>query len=79
MKKIFDKTFLHRTLGISLCFTALSCLCMTNVYAQGEYEEEVAVVKKPAKVKKEKTYRMKTVTGLVTDDATGEPLSLIHI
>ena len=80
MKKIFDKTFLHRTLGISLCFTALSCLCMTNVYAQGEYEEEeVAVVKKPAKVKKEKTYRMKTVTGLVTDDATGEPMGGVRV
>ena len=64
MKKILNNTFLHRTLGISLCFTALSCLCVTNVYAQDEAEEEEAVVaKKAARPKKEKTYEMKEVTG----------------
>ena len=80
MKKIFNITFLHRTLGISLCFTALSCLCVTNAYAQDEYEEEeVAVVKKPTKQKKEKTYEMKEVTGTVIDDATGEPMGGVRI
>ena len=79
MKKIFNSTFLHRTLGISLCFTAFSCLCMTNVFAQDEYEEEVAVVKKTAKAKKEKTYQMKEVRGYVVDDATGEPMGGVRI
>ena len=80
MKKIFNSTFLHRTLGISLCFTALSCFCLTNVYAQDEIEEEeVVAVKKTAKPKKEKTYEMKEVTGFVIDDATGEPMGGVRI
>ena len=80
MKKIFNSTFLHRTLGISLCFTALSCLCVTNVYAQDEAEEEEAVVaKKAARPKKEKTYEMKEVTGVVIDDATGDPMGGVRI
>ena len=79
MKKIFNNTFLHRTLGISLCFTALSCLCVTNVYAQDENEEEEEVVAvKKARPQKEKTYEMKEVTGIVTDDATGEPMGGIR-
>ncbi len=81
MKKIFNITFLHRTLGISLCFTALTCLCVTNASAQDEYEEEeeAAVVKKTAKPKKEKTYEMKQVWGSVIDDATGEPMGGVRI
>ena len=80
MKKIFNITFLHRTLGISLCFTALSCLCVTNVYAQDEAEEEEAVVvKKTRKPKKEKNYEMKEVTGIVIDDATDEPMGGVRI
>ena len=81
MKKIFNNTFLHRTLGISLCFTALSCLSVTSVYAQDEVEgDEVAVVKKKAtKTKKEKKYKMKEVMGYVIDDATGEPMGGVRI
>ena len=80
MKKIFNNAFLHRTLSISLCFTALSCFCVTDVYAQDEYEDdEAVVVKKIAKAKKEKTYEMKEVTGFVTDDATGEPMGGVRI
>ena len=79
MKKIFNNTFLHRTLGISLCFMALSCLCMTDVYAQDDMEEEEVVVKKTAKPKKEKNYEMKEVTGTVIDDATGEPMGGVRI
>ena len=80
MKKILNNTFLHRTLGISLCFTALSCLCVTNVYAQDEVEEEeVVVAKKTAKPKNEKTYEMKEVTGTVIDDATGDPMGGVRI
>ena len=81
MKKIFNNTFLHRTLGTSLCFMALSCLCATNVYAQDDFDEEEqeVAVKKTAKPKKEKTYEMKEVTGIVTDDATGEPMGGVRI
>ncbi|MCH5169472.1 MAG: TonB-dependent receptor plug domain-containing protein, partial [Prevotellaceae bacterium] len=78
MKKIFNNTSLHRTLGISLCFTALSCLCVTNVYAQEEGEEEETVVEKKA-AKPEKTYEMKEVRGIVVDDATGEPMGGVRI
>ena len=75
MKKTFNNTFLHRTLGISLCFMALSCLCTTNVYAQDESEEDgEVVVKKAARPQNEKVYEMKEVTGVVIDDATGEPM-----
>ena len=80
MKKTFNNTFLHRTLGISLCFMALSCLCVTNVRAQDEMEEEEEVaVKKAARPKKEKTYEMKEVSGFVKDDATGEPMGGVRI
>lgn len=80
MKKIFNNAFLHKTLGISLCFTALSCMCVTNVYAQDEYEEEeVTEVKKATKEKKEKTYEMKVVKGCVIDDATGEPMGGVRV
>ena len=79
MKKKVNNTFLHKTLGISLCFMALSCLCVTNVYAQDEVEEEDVVVKKITKEKKEKTYEMKEVKGFVTDDATGAPMGGVRI
>ena len=80
MKKIFNITFLHRTLGISLCFTALSCLCVSNAYAQDEIvEEEEAVVKKAAKPKKEKTYEMREGTGIVIDAATGAATEGVRI
>ena len=79
MKKTFNNTFLHRTLGISLCIAALSCLCVTNAYAQEEVEEEAVAVKKTAKSKKGKTYEMKEVTGTVVDDATFEPMGGVRI
>lgn len=85
MKKIFNKTFLHRPLCISLCFTALSCFCVTDVLAQfeGEIEqvdeEEVVGYKKTTRSKKEKTYETREITGIVTDDATGEPMGGVRI
>ena len=78
MKKTFNNTFMHRTLGISLCFMALSCLCVTSVYAQEEGEEEEAVVVKKA-AKPEKTYEMKEVRGIVIDDATREPMGGVRV
>mgnify|MGYP002622237770 CR=1 FL=1 len=84
MKKIFNNTFLHSTLGISLCFTVLSCFCAANAFAQVEIEvdadaDEVVGYKKVVRPKNEKTYEMKDVTGLVTDDATGEPMGGVRI
>ena len=81
MKKIFNNTFLHRTLGTSLCFTALFCCCATGAMAQTDAEQEVAdtVAAKPAKVKKEKTYEMKEVSGVITDDATGEAMGGVRV
>ena len=80
MKKTFNKTFLHRTLGISLCFMALPCLCVTNAVAQDETDDgDVVIIKKAAPAKAEKTYEMKEVVGIVTDDATGEPMGGVRI
>ncbi|MBR0523511.1 MAG: TonB-dependent receptor plug domain-containing protein, partial [Prevotella sp.] len=70
---------------ISLCFTALSCFCVTDVLAQfeGEIEqvdeEEVVGYKKTTRSKKEKTYETREITGIVTDDATGEPMGGVRI
>lgn len=81
MKKIFNNTsFLHRSLGISLCFAVLSGLCVTNVYAQEEDEDEVKVlVSRATKAKKEKQYEMKEVCGVVTDEATGDPMGGVRV
>ena len=80
MKKIFNDTFLHSTLKMSLCFAVLSCFCLTNVNAQDEIEgDEVVVAKEATKSKSEKTYEMKSVTGIVIDDATGEPMGGVRI
>ena len=43
MKKIFNDTFLHSTLKMSLCFAVLSCFCLTNVNAQDEIEGDEVV------------------------------------
>lgn len=80
MKKIFNDTFLHSTLKMSLCFAVLSCFCLTKVNAQDEIEGgEVVVAKETTKSKSEKTYEMKSVSGIVTDDATGEPMGGVRI
>ncbi len=81
MKKKFNNTFLHKTLGISLCIMALPCLCVTTAYAQDESEigEEEVVVKRITKAKEGKTYEMKEVKGIVIDDATGEPMDGVRI
>ena len=82
MKNIFDNTFIHKTLKTGLCFLLLSGLSIPSVYAQDEMEstdgEEEVVVRKAAK-KPEKKYEMKTVKGVVTDDATGEPMGGVRV
>ena len=73
---------MHKTLKTGLCFLLLSGLSIPGVYAQDEAEstdgEEEVVVRKAVK-KPEKTYEMKTVKGVVTDDATGDPMGGVRV
>ena len=80
MKNKFNNTILNKTLGTGLCFLMLSGMGTTAVYAQDEVngEEEVAV-RRIAKAKTEKEYPMKTVKGIVIEDATGEPMGGVRI
>ena len=74
---------MHKTLKTGLCFLLLSGLSIPSVYAQDDMEstdgaeEEVAVRKAPKKP--EKKYEMKTVKGVVVDDATGEPMGGVRV
>ena len=73
---------MHKTLKTGLCFLLLSGLNIPTIYAQDDLEstdgEEEVVTRKAVK-KPEKVYKMKTVKGIVTDDATGEPMEGVRI
>ena len=72
---------MHKTLKTGLCVLLLSWISIPTVYAQDDLEgteEEEVVVRKAVK-KPEKKYEMKTVKGIVTDDATGEPMGGVRI
>ena len=83
MKKILSDTFMHKTLKTGLCFLLLSGLSIPSVYAQDEVEstegEEEEVVVRKAPKKPEKVYETRTVKGVVTDEATGEPMGGVRI
>ncbi len=72
---------MHKTLKTGLCFLLLSGLSIPSVYAQDEVEstdgEEEVVVRKAKKP--EKVYETRTVKGIVTDDATGEPMGGVRV
>ena len=61
----------------------LSGLGMGTISAQDEVDEHEAQVvynkRKAESEKAEKQYEMKTVTGLITDDATGAPMGGVRI
>ena len=78
MKSNFNHTFLHRALGAGLCVLMLSGLSISSVYAQTEGTDTVAV-RRIAKAKKSKQYPTKTVTGKITDNATGDPMGGVRI
>ncbi|MBQ8969371.1 MAG: SusC/RagA family TonB-linked outer membrane protein [Bacteroidaceae bacterium] len=84
MKKTSNR-FLHIDLKRGLCLAMLSCVCFSTVYAQAETEEEDAAAvnvynkRKAEKEKAEKQYPMQTVKGIVTDNATGNPLGGVRI
>ena len=72
---------IERILSTSLCFLALSGMGVTNAYAQDEAAGDGDEVKleKPARVKKEKQYEMKTVKGVVVDASTGDPMGGVRV
>ena len=69
---------MHRALGAGLCVLMLSGLSFTRMYAQAEGGDTVAV-RRIAKAKKGKQYPTKSVTGKVTDNATGEPMGGVRV
>ena len=81
MKNILNDKFMHKTLKTGLCFLLLSGLSIPSVYAQDEVEstdgEEEVVVRKAKKP--EKVYETRTVKGVVTDDATGDPMGGVRV
>ena len=85
MKKT-SNTFLHSILYRGLCFAMLSCVSISPAFAQAEGEDEedaqaqvVYNKRKAEKEKAEKQYEMQTVKGLITDNATGQPLGGVRI
>ena len=84
MKKT-SNTILHSNLRRGLCFAMLSCVCFSTTFAQTETEgDDAQVVKvynkrKAEKEKAEKQYPMQTVSGVITDNATGKPLGGVRI
>lgn len=72
---------MHKTLKTGLCFLLLSGLSIPCAYAQDDLEdadgEEEVVVRKAKKP--EKQYETKTVKGIITDDATGEPMGGVRV
>ncbi|MCF0198186.1 MAG: SusC/RagA family TonB-linked outer membrane protein [Bacteroidaceae bacterium] len=70
---------LHR----STCLLLLASLGLTTAVAQDEADETQAKAvynkRKADKEKAETQYEMKTVTGVVTDDATGQPMGGVRV
>lgn len=78
--------FLHHVLQRGLCIMMCSCLFVPAAFAQTEETEEedaqaqvVYNKRKAEKEKKEKQYEMQTVKGVITDNATGQPLEGVRI
>ena len=86
MKKTSNR-FLHVTLKRGLCLIMLSGVCFSTALAQDETattEEDDAIVniynkRKAEKEKAEKQYEMQEVKGLITDNATGQPLGGVRV
>ena len=78
MKNNFNHTFVHRALGAGLCVLMLSGMGISNAYAQAE-SGDTELVRRIAKAKKGKQYPTKSVTGKITDNATGEPMGGVRV
>ena len=84
MKKI-SNTILHINLQRGLCLAMLSCICFSTAIAQAETEVDSTTAvnvynkRKAEKEKVTKQYKMQTVKGMVTDNATGKALGGVRI
>ncbi len=78
MKDRISNTFLHKTFRTGLCFMMLSGFCATGVFAQDANDGEEVAVRRITKAKA-KQYEMKTVKGVITDDATGTPMGGVRV
>ena len=78
MKREFFNISLHRTLSASMCALLLSVCCASAVAQTETSDADMVTVKRIGK-KQAKQYPMRTVTGVVTDDATGEPMSGVRV
>ncbi|MBQ8051677.1 MAG: SusC/RagA family TonB-linked outer membrane protein [Bacteroidaceae bacterium] len=87
MKKTSNR-FLHVILKRGLCLMMLSCVCFSPAFAQDATEDadsaDAAAItiynkRKAENEKAQKQYEMQTVKGLVTDNATGQPLGGVRI
>ena len=70
---------MHKTLNVGLCTLMLSAFCITPVMAQDDAEAPDTVIVKKIKKKPAKQYPTRTVTGVVVDDATGEPMGGVRV
>lgn len=79
MKKNFSKIYLHKAFCTGLCFMVLSGLSISTAAAQEEEDGDEVAVTRNVKRKEVKQYEMKTVKGIITDDATGEPMGGVRV
>ena len=82
MKKTSNR-FMHTILQRGLCLLMLSSACFSTAFAQTDADEKEAQVvynkRKAEKEKAEKQYKMQTVNGQITDNATGQPLGGVRV
>ncbi|MCR4921451.1 MAG: SusC/RagA family TonB-linked outer membrane protein [Bacteroidaceae bacterium] len=80
MKDRISNTILHKALSTSLCFILLSGLSIGTASAQDNNENEENATRIYAKKRTQtKEYEMKTVEGVITDDATGEAMGGVRV
>ena len=81
MKNRTSNTILEQVFGTILCFVLLSCLNIGTLMAQEEEENDDATVRRIYTKKRTETknYEMKTVEGIITDDATGEAMGGVRV
>ncbi len=81
MKNGTSNTILQKVLGTTLCFILLSCLNIQTMMAQDEEDNDDATIRRIYSKNRTQTkkYETKTVEGIITDDATGEPMGGVRV
>ena len=81
MKNSISNTILQKMFGTILCFILLSVLNINTMMAQDEVDNDDATVRRIYTKKRTQTkdYEMKTVEGVITDDATGEAMGGVRV